>query len=335
MHEKIKDYFASNLVSIFWSSILCIGGLLLITYYYSIKFIPEFNLESSITLLAAISITSISLTMILAVTMIFPGVFWNGVWYEKTKLNYTWKTTSDFKNFVYTSLWFVVPIIIIYSSIYTSYYYNLWWITLIPLSLFLFYITLRIKTNFDRKTRLSEVLSMLFCGAINSVFISLPTLIILLMIKNAPSTQQVSPEFLVLLSFVFLLFSNIATVQIPTTGQDRSPKRIFLSYLAIAIITMLVILSNIEGFSQITFKVIRAYKIGNFEFKEMILKNDSCIAISALEIAPNDTSTKALPENFCRLSNGVILSRLGNEFYIQKNNNKFIIKKDDVVSWLN
>jgi vacuolar-type H+-ATPase subunit I/STV1 len=76
IEQKIKDYISENIVKTLSFMFLLFGGLIFFIYYYSIQYIPSFNLITSVQLLVIASITGLLIVSSTIVMLILPSLFW-------------------------------------------------------------------------------------------------------------------------------------------------------------------------------------------------------------------------------------------------------------------
>ena len=58
-----------------WGSSLFLGGLVFLTYFWSINFIPEMDLQASITFLIVAALTGTILIVFIVVPLLYPGIY--------------------------------------------------------------------------------------------------------------------------------------------------------------------------------------------------------------------------------------------------------------------
>jgi hypothetical protein len=66
----------SKLVPTVWSLFLFAGGLVFLTYFWSIGFMPELDVKASVTLLAVSAITGSTLALLIAIGLLTPSLVW-------------------------------------------------------------------------------------------------------------------------------------------------------------------------------------------------------------------------------------------------------------------
>jgi hypothetical protein len=75
---KLVDYFLSNVMKTVWSGFLFVGGLIFFRYFFSIGFMPELDLQASLTLLAACTLLA-GIVFMSAIGLSFlPALSWIG-----------------------------------------------------------------------------------------------------------------------------------------------------------------------------------------------------------------------------------------------------------------
>ncbi len=85
---KITNYFFSNLLSILWSLSIFLGGIVFISYYARIGYMPDFDFVSSMVILAAAALNGLLIVISLFVILFLPGIFWYFC---------VWKSSTIFK----------------------------------------------------------------------------------------------------------------------------------------------------------------------------------------------------------------------------------------------
>ncbi|WP_462153142.1 hypothetical protein [Pseudoalteromonas xiamenensis] len=99
-------------------------------------------------------------------------------------------------------------------------------------------------------------------------------------------------------------------------------------YLGLGSGVLFFLLMSFKIMHRIPTRVMEVYKFGNIKTESIILKESACNTVGLLGLEPPEIKSKQ-----CALEKALILSRLGTEFYIRKNNVEFTIKSDQIISW--
>lgn len=77
--KTLQGYLKSSLGTALWTVCLLVGGVIFILYFGHISFMPELDLNSSITFLATSAFTGAFLVIVLAFWLMYPGWAWASV----------------------------------------------------------------------------------------------------------------------------------------------------------------------------------------------------------------------------------------------------------------
>ncbi|WP_155293486.1 hypothetical protein [Comamonas testosteroni] len=80
--SKLRDYALENPAKALSMCVLTFGGILMLTYFARIEFLPDINLESATTLLYAVSVLGLSLVLVLAAYLIMPALVAKALWHD-------------------------------------------------------------------------------------------------------------------------------------------------------------------------------------------------------------------------------------------------------------
>ncbi|MGY3727574.1 MULTISPECIES: hypothetical protein [Cobetia] len=125
--DKVKEYIYSNVASVFWSFFLMFGAAVFVLYYIYIGYMPDFDMTSSISLLAAVSATSIFLLLFVVLMGIMPGIFWDYYWHEvgeETNFSRRWKNKEAVTTVWLLIFWFALPVLIFVTSFLGGWFYK-------------------------------------------------------------------------------------------------------------------------------------------------------------------------------------------------------------------
>jgi len=324
--EKLKGYFYSNIATIFWSSFLLLGGGIFVAYYAHIEYMPDFDLKSSIAILAAAAVTATIITAVLLGVMVLPGAFWGNTWGVESSLKNYWTDEKGNKTFLGLCLWFALPLVSIYGATVAGFFIG-WYALLIVAGIFggfLFLVIFRRKLTLRHS--LKEVLALLGTTLIASAFIFVPLLLVLNLSLHEDTSLRMPAWVAGILSGCFIIFVNVLAA---TTPKHIKP---FYWHLGLSIITLFVVLSTFEKFDRVPVRVMELYKFGNIQTTELVMKKEACKSFAALGIEVAEQNT-----DLCIAKNILILSRLGKEAYLRQgskeHNIKFTIASDEIVSW--
>lgn len=324
--EKLKGYFYSNIATIFWSSFLLLGGGIFVAYYAHIEYMPDFDLKSSIAILAAAAVTATIITTVLLGVMVLPGAFWGNTWGAESSLKSYWTDEKGNKTFLGLCLWFALPLVSIYGASIAGFFIG-WYALLIVMGIFggfLLFVIFRRKLPPWHSTK--EVLTLLGTTLIASAFIFVPLLLVLNMSLHEDASLRMPAWVAGILCGCFIIFVNVLAA---TTPKHVKP---FYWHLGLSIITLFVVLSTFEKFHRVPVRVMELYKFGNIQTTELVMKKEACKSFAALGIEIAEQNT-----DICVAKNILILSRLGKEAYLKHgpegHNIKFTIASDEIVSW--
>ena len=109
--RKIIEYVSANIITASSFIFLLFGGLIFLIYYLDIRYLPDLNLITSVTLLAFASFTGIILLFSTMFMLIFPGYFWNNSVQDIPEVTNIWydNQSKKIKSFLYLLLWFSFP----------------------------------------------------------------------------------------------------------------------------------------------------------------------------------------------------------------------------------
>lgn len=322
--DKLKDYFYSNIATIFWSSFLLLGGAIFVAYYAHIEYMPEFDLKSSIAITAAVAVTALISTIILLVVMVLPGSFWGNTWGKDSKLRKYWTDDDNIETISGLLIWFGIPLALIYATATASYFISWYSLFIILSGILAFYFYIKVKLSHENA--LGEVLKQYLVALIASIFIVIPLFFIISLSIQTEHNLKISSWAAGLIAGTFIIIVNVFAA---TTAKNIKP---FYWRLGLGAVTLGFVLVFFDNTHRIPVKVMELYKFGNIKADEMVLKKDSCNVFQAFKI-----EIKNNEEEYCVVRNIVILSRLGPETYLKYSEKdsimKFTVKTSDILSW--
>lgn len=327
--EKLINYFYSNAASVFWSTILIIGGGVFVVYYALIGYMPDFDLKSSVAIIAAASVTSIIAILVMLITMVLAGSFWGGVWNtlgEKSELKKYWIENSFGKNFFNLIVWFAVPLFAVYLSIFLNIFIEGWyWLATLFFTALCFLLYLYIDFGFWRGVK--EFVFLIVATVISSSLIFTPLYFVL----------RLSVEEFVNISYFSLFYGFLATIFIilinMVSATPQGNAKPYVKEFVLGLMALLMILSIFGKFDRIPYNVMKIYKFGNIQTSELVLSESGCEVYAALGL-----ETSVTDYNICIAKDVLILSRLGREAYLEVKEDsggelKFTIPASFIVSW--
>ncbi|MCC5902420.1 MAG: hypothetical protein JJT87_10885 [Halomonas sp.] len=308
--ERLEKYFYENVASVFWSSILLIGGVIFVIYYALIGYMPDFDLKSSVTITAAASITSIVIILMTLVMMVFAGSFWGGVWNflgDSSELKRYWlegDASAGFRNLL---VWFSIPLFSVYLSLGLSLYAESWyWMIVLVLVLLTYLSYLCSCHGFGLVKGGKEFFFLVVATFFSAFFIFFPLyLIFRLSVLEFENISGMS-WFLGFLSAIFIVFIN--TVSASSQGSSTP----YVKEFVLGLMAIVMIFISFGKFDRIPFGVMGIYKFGNIETSELVLKKEGCQLFQSLGISVLDKG-----HDVCIVKNVLILSRLGREAYLE------------------
>lgn len=324
---KLTEYFYSNMISVSGAALFLLGGGIFIAFYASIGYMPDFDLISSVTLIAAATTTVIIIVMSLVIMLIFPGTIWNGPWGIEPHLSNSWRKAQGNAHLKGLFLWIGFPMLTGIATLALSLFFG-WYPLRISGVIFLvfYYFHIKNKTTLGLRGRLKRLALFFLLTSVSSLLIWLP----LWFVFNL--YLQTNSDFIVpvwLAAFTSALFVIIANILAAAPPDDI---RIIYWYLWLGVVTLFVILVLFGGFHRIPATIMQLYKFGNITTSEVVFNPEGCAILSALGTEVENKRT-----GLCTAKNILILSRLGRETYLQHKNGsgalKFTIASSDLVSW--
>lgn len=323
--EKLKDYFYSNIVMIFWSVFLLLGGGIFVAYFAHIEYMPDFDLQSSITITAAAAVTALMIFSTLLIVMVFPGIFWGNTWGSTSSVESEWTDSEGNKKFLGVIKWFAFPLVLVYCIISLSVIVG-WYTVIVVVVLFGMYYRFFLSKCNNKLTALKEVSALFVVSFVTSVIIFSPLWMVLNLSINGDLSLRYPPWMAGITSGLFIIFINVMSTANP---KNINP---FFWYLALGVVTLFIIFSVFGVFHRVPVRVMEIYKFGNVMADDIILKENSCKAFRALEIDVTDNCN-----NTCTAHDILILSRLGREAYLMHGSEddgiKLTVASEDIISW--
>lgn len=323
--KKIIEYVYTNLATTLWSIFLLVGGAVFVIYYFSIHYMPDLDLKSSVTIVATSSITALFLTISLMLLFIAPGVIWGQTIDSNSKLKDLWHDGDKKKLSVLW--WFGGSIFFVYLLLISFLTFPSFWLLssiLIIIYFLIIFIFAWIKFKLSWDIFLKEFFYFILISFVNSFLFFLPLYLIyqFVSVKELSNFQSIC---LVVIFGISLVFLNAFTFL----------KKDFFWYLGVAFITFLLIVGVFQEFNFIPSRVMEIYKFGNIKASSLVLDKKGCQILETLGYKHQ------IKNDMCIVKNVTILSRLGKEYYLEisKDNNKknvmkFPIPSSTVLSWV-
>lgn len=326
--ELLRKYATSNVLKLFWMFVLGSGGMLFLFYYWWLEYFPvSFDLASSSALLAAISITGLGLFVALSIYTILPGWFWRETVCEEKKLTSVLQPENPKQFQISTGLFFTAPIVIAlgFALVYFVSDWRVYWLVPVTMSCILLVgWFLKLK---NQKSLLPSIILLIYVAINCTIFVGL--IFFMAWIFSWKNNADYAAAFLAVL-LVLIITNHIAA----TLGN----KRTWWIYVLLAVILVVVTSFITKNFFQTSKATMRLLKFGNIENAQLILDTQGgqiarqfidpiASSVSAASSVPStkedpkiNTEDKkdrfALSEG-CLVRSITILSRLGNEYYLE------------------
>ncbi|WP_137079923.1 hypothetical protein [Halomonas caseinilytica] len=328
--EDLKKYIYSNVISVFWSSFLLLGGGIFVLYYARIGYMPDFDLKSSVAITAAAAVTSVVITAILLSMMILPGAFWGGFWKQiggKSKVKRYWCECGSEAAFFRLLVWFSLPLVSIYLAILLFSLIG-WFSLAFPVVVFLcFWFYLLVWSDFGVWESLKEWSILSLANLVAALLLFLPLSLIYGLSIEKSHYLEFPSWFSAALAAAFIVFTNVAAA---APQENPNP---MLKNFALGASALFVVFWVFGKFDRIPVVVMSMYKFGGVEVSELVLDKEGCELSQSLGIDVLSTDY-----DICIIENVLILSRLGREAYLKIDQGesgilKFTVASSDVVSW--
>ncbi|MGP9571489.1 hypothetical protein ACT3RL_11210, partial [Halomonas sp. AOP5-CZ2-32] len=285
--KKIINYFYSNAASVFWSTILIVGGGIFVIYYALIGYMPDFDLKSSVAIIAAASVTSIMAILVMLIMMVLAGSFWGGVWNtlgEKSELKKYWIENSLGKNFFNLIVWFAVPLFSVYLSLFINVFIEGWyWVVTLFFTALGFLVYLCLCSGFGFLRGGKEFVFLMVATVISSSFIFTPLYFVFkLSIEEFDKISYLS-LFYGLLATIFIVFINM----ISATPQGNAKP--YVKEFLLGAMALLMILMIFGKFDRIPYNVMKIYKFGNIQASGLVLSKNGCELYESLGLETSST----------------------------------------------
>jgi hypothetical protein len=319
---KIKDYLYTNLSTVFWSCFLVLGGAIFVSYYNRINYMPEFDFASAVTILAAASVTAFFLVALFTISMIIPGVFWVETWANETGFKHFWENDAGEKKPWLVAGWFWLPIFFWYGLFIIGALGFVTYALLLLLLACCFFYFLYKKTAFDKKVFMRESWKFIFTSICCALLAFLPIYTVSILMMSDIETTKGSSTFVGVLVAVAIIVINLAVIMKRKTHNGA------IYYPVLGLLAFFILFSAFEIFHRIPERVMEIYKFGAIKNASVVFKSEACLPLKMQGVIQSFEA-----EAPCKVSELTILSRLGEEFYIEKDKIRIAINKSDVISW--
>ncbi|TVU70165.1 hypothetical protein [Cobetia crustatorum] len=314
--NKLQEYFYGNVASVFWSFFLISGAVVFFLYYIHIGYMPDFDMTSSVSLLAAVSATSILFLVSMVVMGIMPGLFWDYYWKDiegDFDLSDRWTGLEAGATVKSLFFWFALPILFVFISTIGVLFFGLYSLVLLPLVSFIYFLYILKEYNCRYKVGFKKLISLVFAIFMSSIFAFFP----LYFIMKALSLKSEDVDKVLYLSgllSLFVVFMNIlvaAPITAPSLSVNIIDKKKFKKNLAIGFSVLVMISLGSNSAYLIPEAVMRLYKFGNIDASRIVFDKDGCSILTEVGLVADGEY------DMCYISNVLILSRLGEEYYLE------------------
>jgi hypothetical protein len=334
--------FLKQHLTILWQLFIGLGGFIFIVYSGSIKYIPELSWESLLILLAVVALLGIYLTFASAFTLIVPGIIW-ACFINSGYLDDLFANSKDLKAYAIQILkFFMLPFFIILLLIPAVPYilntvpyilpYQLLITLLITVPIFLFLIAFRIVILWylHSKLSLSEFFSFRFHRSVIialvlnytfSFILGISSLIYVHFLFLHSETAKFPGVILYLISVVFITFINgLVTI---------NAKLSFYLTPIIAFLFFIGLINMTQQWALIPKAVMRGFGLGGALDIQIVLNQEGTTLLEKLGLR----ESKHCPKDKVNVCSVRLLSRLGNEFFLEAGSTRFVLPKSMILSW--
>jgi hypothetical protein len=306
---KLEDYFLSNVMKTVWSGFLFVGGLIFFRYFFSIGFMPELDLQASLTLLAACTLLAGIIFMSIIGLSLLPALWWKSIG-DNEQLKALWYNGEQFA-LARAILWVGLPFIGLAGGFICLDFFKWWGIAPLAVSLFMPSVVIIFREKMSGnipcilRWTVARTLFWRFLLSALAFFLLFSSVYLPFRAALALDTDTLI-YFLVFSILIVVLNTFMSTAPIQPGWQRRS--LIILPLLFIYFIIVYDWLPNL---------VIRHYKFGNLPNVSLVLNEVGCAIAQhqGAKIIPYSPDSKLnAPSNpkTCSLLNVTIHSRLGN-----------------------
>jgi hypothetical protein len=335
--ERIKPHidFVPKLLFALWNVSLLLGGLIFITYFASIGFMPEIGTTASVTLLSVSALTGAGLLIAMDLSLIAHSYVWIQWTISYEPLKSLWSDKEGKFSHWRAKLWFGLPLIGFLGGVFSLFLVEKEWHTYVFWGGFLIssIVALIVAFVFLRnQSQKWQALGLLGISVLVSALTISPMILILnIVIGTAPNlridTIGTTPQVIIFISAVgFILAFNAALV-----GSRGRRRPSILEYIAFTAVSTFFLLIMLQATTYIPKRVMNLYQFGYIP-ASLVLTDVGCMILDSHNIPAS------LHKNTCRVSDVTIYSRLGSTYYVQVNGSDntpvcLTIPSQHVLSW--
>ncbi|SEA01869.1 hypothetical protein [Alkalimonas amylolytica] len=320
--SKIKQYLYGNISTVFWFSFLSLGGAVYSLYYSNIGYMPDLDFQSAVTFLAVASITATLLVILFMVSLIIPGVFWVETWSNDSKFKRYWEKEDGSKNFLRVVGWFVIPLLFWLGVVVVIISEKPIYLPVFLIVLILVGWILNKKSQLTGKELATEYGRLVFTSIGCTFLAFFPIYIVSILTFSGVETTKGSSIFVGFLVAFAIGFINLLAI------MKRKSQNGLIYYSVLGLTAFFILFSSFEMFHRIPERVMEIYKFGAIKNASVVFKSEACLPLKMQGVIQSFEA-----EAPCKVSELTILSRLGEEFYIEKDKIRIAINKSDVISW--
>lgn len=321
MREKFKEYFYQHFISVTSFAMIVFGGVIFLSYYFSIGYMPDLDFSSSLHLLAVTSIVALVVFFVLSILIIFPGIIWKGVCKSDMNITFKNKFIDKQKGLNPLAEVFFITAIVFHSFLISSIYLYFkdyshvgWFPILVALPVMVLLIRSKVKNlSFEG-----------YVGIVYGAFLtSVVSIIVFFLLKE--NIEPYGDSFIVVLLSLIGINVVIIFLNVFSTFEILNIK------VYIAMFSLFLLLIPFGYWEKISNKIMSQFKFGNIVTTQIFFKPQACNVIKLLDIQVDEAKS-------CRVENVKILSRLGKQLYLQVDQNngelKFTIPSSQILSWV-
>jgi hypothetical protein len=344
---KLIDYFLSNVMKTVWGVFLFVGGMFFLIYFTSIGFMPELDLQASLTLLATSALMGCWVLTLISLGLIGPGWIWKSTTNNNEKLKALWYNGEQWV-WWRAFLWVGLPFIGFVAGLILLLWIKIdWWAwskwvggtlligsLIMPLPVIL--IWEKWLCNPTGIPKLWAIVGNFYWGFLYSAAVFFPLPYVLLgFLPYAPDlvTFASAPVLLLGAAIVIALFNAILATSPYSAWQS----------IVVSCSILVYVIMFFNAWPFIPNYVMNIYKFGNLANATLVLNETGCAivehhGVKATPSTPSPkTDTNAQPQT-CSLSKVSIYSRLGSTYYLEASRNEntsvcFTISAQNVLSW--
>jgi hypothetical protein len=325
----LEDYFKKNLMTVLWSCFLFFGGLIFIIYFASIRFMPDIDITSSVSLLVASAFTAAIILLFLFIASVLPGIIWLLSVQINQSIKPLWQGGKKSSEIVRQMLWFVLPLLLFILEIFFA---NKWrhdeWhyrpligfviLSILGLSFYVWYRTRKFHT----------VITSIPAWGISAFCFYLSLMVVLFISQDANLGDGAIDIYYFILAIVVIIVSNTLVVLEPKEKKYR------LWFFLLSFFAFLYLVVLFSGYNVIPKKVMSIYGFGNIEHVVIVVNDEGRDILKRLGIAEKCENT--IKPDY--IENVDIRSRLGSTYLLSckmKENKtlKFTLPSRVVLSW--